>query len=309
MSYPQIEIPEVYTYKRDGRIPLTKLYKLFLRLKKSRWVLDIVSKQKIELGKKEISLPILAFRTRQKGDALWIISGIHGEEPAGINAIAKNIKFLNRLAKKIPIVLIPLCNPAGYRRDWRYPNSKRKPRNGIISSVGDSEHYLLNERTEKARARKVSNKEAEKITAYVIKHSKKYNPLVVLDLHEDESAKKLYIYSQGKLRNYDPIARKIVSILKDNGFRFYDKGKTAFGEKIIKGVVSNIKDGSIDELLSSEKIIVNGKIKKGPDAKSVVVIETKTLDVPLKIRVKAHSHILKSSKSIYALAKDIFSED
>ena len=79
-------------------------------------------------------------------------------------------------------------------------------------------------------------------------------------------------------------------------------------EKIIKGVVSNIEDGSIDELLSAEKIIVNGQIRKGPDAKSVVVIETKTVDIPLKKRVKAHSYILKSSRGIYALAKDIFDE-
>ena len=46
-------------------------------------------------------LPILAFRTRLKGDALWIISGIHGEEPAGVNAIAKNVRYLNKLAKRI----------------------------------------------------------------------------------------------------------------------------------------------------------------------------------------------------------------
>ena len=70
---------------------------------------------------------------------------------------------------------------------------------------------------------------------------------------------KQYIYSHGKLKIYDPIARKVVRILKKQGFKFYGSGKTAFNEKILKGVVADINDGSIDELLSSEKIIVNGK--------------------------------------------------
>jgi hypothetical protein len=214
------------------------------------------------------------------------------------------------LAKKIPIVLLPLCNPSGYRRDWRYPTLKRNTKiNKLeIPTVSASEHVLIDEKTGKAQAKKAINKESEELSSYVIQHSENYPPLLVLDFHEDESAKKQYIYSHGKLKNYDPIARKIVKILKKQGFKFYERGFTSFNEKIIKGVVSDINDGSIDELLSAEKIIVNNQIKKGPDAKSVVVIETKTIDVPLKKRVKAHSYILKSSKSVYALAKDIFDE-
>jgi len=301
-----IHVEHIKTYKKDGRMPINEVYKSYSKLKDSLWIDEVVCSQKIGI-KGQRYLPIMAFRTRKKGDALWIISGIHGEEPAGVNAIAKNIRFINKLAKKIPIVLLPLCNPSGYRRDWRYPYFKRRPRNMSAPSVGDSEHYLLNKK-EKARAKKPMLREAEELTAFIVHFSKKYKPLVVLDLHEDESAKKLYIYSQGKLKNYDPIARKVVGILKKRGFRFYDRGKTSSGDKIIKGVVSNIEDGSIDELLSAEKIIANGQVRRGPDAKSVIVIETKTVDIPLKKRVKAHSYILKSSKGIYALAKDIFDE-
>jgi len=305
----EISFPNVTTYKKDGRMPIIDVYKRFSRLKDSRWIKEILCSQRIDLKEnKRKSLPILAFRTRQKGDALWIIAGIHGEEPAGVNAIAKNIRYLNRLAKRIPIVLLPLCNPSGYRRDWRYPTQKRISNSKGVPSVGASEHLLIDKKTGKAQAKKAINKEAEEISSYVIQHSENYKPLLVLDFHEDESAKKQYVYSQGKLKNYDPIARKIVNILKKQGFKFYEKGETSFKEKIIKGVISNINDGSIDELLSSEKIIVDGQIRKGPDAKSVIVIETKTIDVPLKIRVKAHSYILKSSKGIYALAKEIFDE-
>jgi hypothetical protein len=302
--------PDIETYKKDGRMPLTEVYKEYSKLKDSLWVKEVLCYQQADLGaNKKKFLPIFAFRTRHKGDTLWLISGIHGEEPAGVNAIAKNIRFLNKLAKKIPIVLLPLCNPSGYRRDWRYPSTKRAMRNISSASVGDSDHYLIDEKTKKSRHEQhPMNPEARAITSFIVKHSKKYKPLLVLDFHEDESAKRVYIYSQGKLKNYDPIARNIVSILKKRGFRLYEKGKTSFGEKIIKGVVSNIQDGSIDELLSAEKIIVNGQIRKGPDAKSVVVVETKTVDVPLKKRVRAHTQILKSSKSIYALAKEIFDE-
>jgi hypothetical protein len=307
----EINFPDVSTYKKDGRMPITEVYKRLSRLKDSRWIKETLLCQRVDLKEnKRKSLPILAFRTRLKGDALWIISGIHGEEPAGPNAIAKNVRYLNKLAKRIPIVLLPLCNPSGYRRDWRYPTLKRRPKSNetIVPSVGASEQFLINEKTGKAQAKQAINKESEEISSYIIQHSEAYKPLLVLDFHEDESAKKQYIYSQGKLKNYDPIARKIVNILKKRDFKFYENGRTSFNEKIIKGVVSNIKDGSIDELLSAEKIIVNGQIKDGPDAKSVIVIETKTIDVPLDKRVKAHSYILKSSKNIYALAKDIFDE-
>jgi hypothetical protein len=307
----EINFPNVSTYKKDGRMPITEIYRRLSRLKESRWIKETLFCQRVDLKEnKRKSLPILAFRTRIKGNALWIISGIHGEEPAGPNAIAKNIKYLNKLAKKIPIVLLPLCNPSGYRRDWRYPTLKRRPKSTKfpVPSVGASEHFLIDEKTGKAQAKEPINRESEEISSYIVQHSENYPPLLVLDFHEDESAKKQYIYSQGKLKVYDPIARKIVNILKKQGFKFYEKGFTSFNEKIIKGVVSDINDGSIDELLSSEKIIVNNQTRKGPDAKSVVVIETKTIDVPLKKRVKAHSYILKSSKGIYALAKDIFDE-
>ncbi len=308
----EINFPNVPTYKKDGRMSIIEVYRRLSRLKDSRWIKEILCSQRVDMKEnKRKFLPLLSFRTRNKGPALWIISGVHGEEPAGVNAIAKNIRYLNKLAKRIPIVLLPLCNPSGYRRDWRYPTLKRrnlKLNQLDVPSVSASEHVLIDEKTGKAQAAKAINKESEELSSYIIQHSENYPPLLVLDFHEDESAKKQYIYSHGKLKVYDPIARKIVNILKKEGFKFYNSGITSFNEKIVKGVVSDINDGSIDELLSSEKIIVDGKIKKGPDAKSVVVIETKTIDVPLKKRVKAHSAIIRSSKEIYALAKDIFDE-
>ena len=102
----EIRYPNVPTYKKDGRMPITEIYRKLSRLKESLWIDEVICSQRVDMKEyKRKFLPILGFRTRLKGDALWIIAGIHGEEPAGPNAIAKNIRFLNKLAKKIPIGL------------------------------------------------------------------------------------------------------------------------------------------------------------------------------------------------------------
>jgi len=69
-------------------------------------------------------LAIRAWRTPQHGKAMWILAGIHGEEPAGPNAIAAHLESIVALAAAgVPVVVIPLCNPKAYRSNWRYPNT------------------------------------------------------------------------------------------------------------------------------------------------------------------------------------------
>src|SRR3989344_752752 len=307
MTILQIKIPEIGTYSKDKRKPLFKIYSSFSRLKENKRTYEILYNQIVDIKKsKNIPLPILAFRTRKKGSALWIIGGIHGEEPAGPNAISKNIRFLNRLSKRIPIVILPLCNPVGYVKDWRYPNRKNSSKKMETISVGDSEHLLIDlKNRKKPRKEKPSCNETEAITSFVIRTVKDYKPVLVLDFHEDKSSTGVYIYSQGRLGHKDPIAKKVVSILKKSGFKFYRKGKTSFNQKIIEGIVSDINDGSIDELLASKEIILNKKTKRGSYAKSVIVIETPIIGIPLSKRVKAHSKILRSSKKFFKMAQNI----
>lgn len=75
-------------------------------------------------------------------------------------------------------------------------------------------------------------------------------------------------------------------------------GKTRVGEPIVNGIVSNVFDGSIDELLASRLIFKNGKVVPGPssnlptNASSVIVVETPTVGVSLQDRVFAHSQII-----------------
>lgn len=305
----EIKISKVCTFKKDKRKSVNELYRSFFKLKKTKWISNVLFNQKFKANEKDISLPILGFKTRRKGNALWIISGIHGEEPAGPNAISKNIKLLNKLSRQIPIVLLPLCNPKGYIKNWRYPGLKKARKNKKIKSVGDSEHYLISlKNPRKPRKKKPSSKEAAAITNYVIKNSKKYPPLLVLDFHEDKGGKGIYIYSQGILGSDDPVAKEIVSILKKRKFQIYKRGNTVFNQEIKNGIVSGINDGSIDELLSSKNIIVKRRIKPGPSAKSVIVIETHIRRIPLKKRIRTHSYILKNSRRFFATINNIFKE-
>ena len=236
---------------------------------------------------------------------------------SAIGICERRIKFFSKIAgiqkkaespipKKIPIVILPLCNPAGYVKDWRYPNRKTRSKKIEVISVGDSEHLLPDLRNrKKARKNKPSCNESDCITSFVIRTVKDYKPVLVLDFHEDKSSTGVYIYSQGRLGEKDPIAKKVVSIIKKSGFKFYKKATTDFNQKIIGEIVSDVNDGSIDELLASKEIMLDKKIKRGPYAKSVIVIETPIIGIPLKKRVKAHSKILRSSKKFFKMAEKI----
>ena len=281
------------TYSRDGRLPIEKLYRSYFKLKeKFGWILEKIYDQRVE----GVSFPILGFCTPKQGEAIWLLAGIHGEEPAGPIALAQNIEFLGRLGEKgIPIVLLPLCNPKGYLLDWRYPNEKRDEKKG--KSVGDSRHLLPDlKNSQKPRLEKPICEEAGALTSWVVKTAKKYPPLLAIDFHEDEdkSGKDPYIFFNGEKGAEDPVAREVVKILLENGFNLQKSGKTKEGERIVNGTVSNLSDSSIDELLSAKRIILEGKQALGPSAEKVVVVETRTIGVPLEKRVKVHGEILRS---------------
>ncbi|MBI5064797.1 hypothetical protein HZA97_01045 [Candidatus Woesearchaeota archaeon] len=275
----------------DNRYSINELYQSFDKLKQKGWIKEIIYNFKFKQDGKTISLPIISLRTHKKGKSIWIISGIHGEEPAGPNAIADGIKAIAKLGEKYSVVLLPLCNPAGYLRNWRYLNMQKYSSTQEGHSIGDSEHFLLKGKT--TRRKQPSSKEAFTFTSYVLKLSKEYPPLATFDLHEDNKLTKGYIYSQGKHGAKDKIAKKIVKILEENKIPLQKEGKTRFGEKIKNGIVGPVKDGSIDELFSAKKIIVNNKIMSGPSAKTVIVFETPAKGMSLQRRKKAHLELLK----------------
>ncbi len=295
-----MEIPNLATYNKDGRRSVKELYSSYLELQKSGWLLDVIGYSNGNLGNKEISLPIIGLRTPQTGKSLWVISGIHGEESAGPNALAEQevINYLEKLGKKTPMVLLPFCNPVGYLKNWRYFNQEKWEQGAPNISVGDSDHYLQDiNNSKKARRESPICNECSLLTKYVVDNSKKYKPLMSFDFHEDDLISKGYVYSQGKFGQEDPIARDIVKILLKSGVQIKTEGKTRFNEEINYGIVKNNPaepDGSIDELLATKKIIINDKPYLKPAAKTSIVLETPAEAMKLEDRKKAHMNVLLS---------------
>ncbi len=289
------------TFSADGRMPLEKLYKAYLNLPEKNWNRKVIYAETIKLSNgQKVGAPILSFSTKKKGLALWLIAGIHGEEPAGPNALARSAAIINSTANcRTPMVFLPLCNPKGYRQNWRYLGKRRGE---CGKSVGDAEHLLLSA-ANKPRRKLPNSPQADALTKEVLELSKTHPPLLTIDFHEDELIKKgeHYIYSQGKDGFLDPIVKEIVRLFQNNGLQFMKHGKNWFGENIKDGIIHGIHDSSIDELLSAEKIFLNGKVTKKPVAKSVIVIETPIKDAPIEKRIKTNELILKSLRNLWKI--------
>jgi hypothetical protein len=267
-------------YTADGRLPLAAIMDRFDTLATAHgWLAETIYAYP--------DMPdevIRVWRTPHEGEALWILSGIHGEEPAGPNAVAANLASLTQLADSgVPIVLIPLANPRAYRHHWRYPNTpERDWKKGGGYSVGDAEYLLPDlSRDGKPRAAQAPGPETRALTQHVLRLAERYPPRLVLDLHEDElSTEGGYIYSQGRQAEDNPAGTEIIRLLQATGIPLRQSGKTRFGETIVQGVISRddqggpIRDGSIDELLAATDVYVGGRMVRGPSAHTVIVVET-----------------------------------
>ncbi|MDQ7823997.1 MAG: hypothetical protein RDV48_14450 [Candidatus Eremiobacteraeota bacterium] len=292
------------TYQKDGRKNVMVLYQAQADLVKAHgWILEEIYRESYAPGGDEpLVLPMNCLKTRKKGPALWILSGIHGEEPAGPNAIAENVRTIAALGDKgIPVVLMPLLNPLGYCRNWRYPDAEKYSDENPGRSVGDSDHLLLDEKGKPRRSGPLSPQCAA-LTAKVLELARDYPPVLTMDYHEDNELEKGYLYSQGKKGADDPVAREIVRIFQVNHFPLKMKDETRFGEVIREGIIADVKDGSIDELLGAGRIFLKGASAPGPSAKSVIVLETSSMNTPLEARKKVHATVLKASERLWRIA-------
>lgn len=270
-------------YLADGRAPLETLQLGAARLEKAGW--------KAETVFTDDGLPMKVYRTKKAGPALWLLAGIHGEEPAPPNAVAANLDRIDKLAKSgVPVVLFPLCNPAGYSKGWRYPDAPTSEAEPAGHSVGDSDH-LLKDKKGKPRAPAPTSSQADALTKKVLALARDYPPLISIDLHEDDHIPAGYIYSQGPKGTKDPAAQLILKKMTELGYPLVTSGKTRFEEPIADGVVGPVQDGSIDELLSTL------------GAKSVIVVETSAQGQPLPKRVAVHSAVLGLLPELVRLAR------
>jgi len=295
-------------YTADGRATLQQLSGRFESLAADHgWQQETVYAYPDAPG-----FEIRAWRTPRAGEALWIISGIHGEEAAGPNAIARNLDALVELERLgVPVVLMPLCNPKAYYRNWRYPNTAERDWRKGGYSVGDAEHLLPDlEQGGQPRAAAPPGPETEALTRFVLGLAEQYPPRLVLDLHEDElSTEGGYIYSQGTRPDDSPVGAEITRLLVAAGIPIRQSGLTRFGEPIAKGVISRdaegapIRDGSVDELLAAPEVLVRGERVRGPAAPTVIVVETPAFaGSRFDLRVDAQGSVVRHAPELWRLS-------
>ena len=287
-----LRIPAGVVTHADGRRPIDSLYGTYAGLVERGWKLDVVANSQ-PAGAAQ-PLPIIALRSPASGPAIWILSGIHGEEPAGPNAIAAAIDDIARLGARRPVVLLPLLNPQGYARNWRYLNVAFYSETIDGHSVGDSSHLLPAPGDPgRPRSPSPSSPEADAITAYVLRRSADYPPLVSIDLHEDNLIDQGYVYSQGVDGTADALAVDAVNVLKEHGIPIKLDGETRFGETIAGGIIGPVADSSIDELMSLSTVVSGGCPQPGPAARTVLVFETPAAAISIKRRIEAHAALIR----------------
>lgn len=285
-------LPPGITTHADGRRPIEALYSTFQSLTGEGWTLEVLGGS--QPAGTPAALPIIALRSPGRGAAVWILAGIHGEEPAGPNAIAETIDDIAALGRSRPVVLLPLLNPQGYARNWRYLNVPVYSESIDGRSVGDSSHLLPSPADpDRARAAAASSAEADAITAFILRQRADYPPACSIDLHEDNLIDEGYVYSQGAKGAADPLAIEAVAVLKATGVPVKMTGETRFGEPIAGGIIGPVVDGSIDELMSSATVVAGGRSAPGPAAETVLVFETPAAALPLEKRIAAHAALIR----------------
>jgi hypothetical protein len=283
--------PTGVTTHADGRQPIESLYEAYAGLVARGWLLEVIVESR-PAGTTQ-ALPIIALRSPASGPAVWILSGIHGEEPAGPNAIAEALDEIARLGERRPVVLLPLLNPHGYARNWRYLNVAVYSEAIDGQSVGDSSHLLPQaENPAVARAAAPSSPEAGAITAWILKTSAAYPPRYSIDLHEDNLIDEGYVYSQGAAGAGDALAIEAIGVLKAGDIAIKMDGETRFGEPIAGGIIGPVTDSSIDELMSAATVVDGSCSRPGPAAGTVLVFETPAAAIPLERRIAAHAALI-----------------
>lgn len=311
---PEPPLPRAAAYTADGRATLEQLSSRFESLSSDHgWLADTVYSYPDDR-----ELMLRGWRTAHGGEALWILAGIHGEEPAGPNAIARNLASIIELAESgVPVVVLPLCNPKAYRSNWRYPNTPERDWRQGGFSVGDAEYLLPDLETgTQPRAATAPGPETRALTEHVLHLSKTHPPRLVLDLHEDElSTAGGYLYSQGRRAADNPVVVEVIRQLQSSGIPIRLSGRTRFDEPIVDGVISRddkgepVRDGSIDELLASAEIIVNGARAPGPAAPTVIVVETPAFaGSRFDLRVDAHGAVIRRVGELWRLNSTMLEE-
>lgn len=320
------------TFNRDGRTPIEELYARFDTLFQLHgWKRNILYAQTVvepEHGARTC-FPIVCYRTARAGPALYFLTGVHGEEPAGPVAAARNLDVFIELSRQgVPIVGFFQCNPGGYYRDWRYQNERRNWKIG--KSVTEANHAMPHlDEPKRARFDEPATPEAWAIINHLIELNPLYPPVFWIDLHEDEAFGtgeiplyqdySAYCYSEGTYGYDDPIARKVTKIFTSSDLSIQQSGETRFGELIVNGLVKSADgEGSVDEFAARDDWISGGILHPKFPARSVIVTETPTIElvengqgkcpvpIPIERRIAVQGDVIKLLPRFFQMTKQGF---
>ncbi len=147
----------------------------------------------------ESKILLLKFSGNKNKRTALIVGGIHGNEPASVQAILNVINIIKNnteLYNEWTIYFIPIANP------WGFAN---------FSRFSENQHDINRD------FKKFKSDEAKFISRFL--KDKKFD--LVIDLHEDRFSKGFYFFSLGK---NNILSSKIISGLKckiENDIRFY----------------------------------------------------------------------------------------
>ena len=109
-------------------------------------------------GSERYWLPRVVFRgAGETGDAplrIGVFAGIHGDEPAGVEALTDLLRYMEgnpALFRAYEIHLYPLCNPTGYEDGTRHARSGRDLNREFWRDSAEPEVRLLEEEIRRGR--------------------------------------------------------------------------------------------------------------------------------------------------------------
>jgi predicted deacylase len=182
----------------------------------------------------DTELIMLQPQNKVKGPNLLIISGIHGDEPAGPFGILRYIEKINKeILKKVNLTFIPLMNPTGFRKNnrdnkWDEKTNRNYEKDKKISREG-------------------------KILKDNVKMYLDNGKDGVLSLHEDVDSKYCYIYMYNKAKSKD-----LGNILLNVDRMFFEQMTPAKSDKkdgqLEKGIIWDRHEGSFEDWLNEQVI-------------------------------------------------------
>src|SRR3989344_1550044 len=241
----------------------------------------------IKIGKFSFNVdyPVFKIEFGKGGKEVLIFTGIHGDEPAGPEAILRFIPIVYKdkeLLDKFSFTIFPCDNPQGYAKN------KRENYNGLD----------LN--------REFKNTNPPKEIKFIKRALRKKQFDIALGMHEDRDSKGFYLYEPPTKINL--FGDKIINTIKKSGFPVeanYVDNDSSIGQ----GNQIQIKNGLVifPKRKKFEKNVA--KMKYWPAAVYLIKRHTKkelTFETPLNIELnkRIKMHLLAIDTSLNFLIKN-----